>query len=99
MLEMTDEEFLNATLTGTSLVYFSGSWCKQCGPMKTLLKQVEPDYPDVQFMHVDVDTNPQAMAICDVGAIPMLVLIRDGKILKDFLGFVKIDTLGEWLRV
>ncbi len=38
-------------------VKFSAEWCGQCKMASLLLDKVQLDYPDIEFVEVDVDDN------------------------------------------
>lgn len=99
MKEVTDEEFQAAIASGKVLVDFYGTWCQPCKPLNALLEKIEPDFPDITFLKVNIDESPDCTTLCGVGALPTLVLFEDGEQIKEHLGGLSEPALRAWLRV
>lgn len=61
-----------------ALVYFSAAWCGPCAKLTPQLADVEKSYPNVLFLQVDFDKQPEIAARYKIEAIPIVVLIKDG---------------------
>jgi len=51
----------------------------------------------VDFYMIDTDENPNASRAFNVSSIPLLVLIKNGKIVDTHLGFEPINGIREFI--
>jgi len=67
----TKAEF-DAIVAGDKLVVvdFTATWCGPCQMMAPIFEALSQEYPDVQFIKVDVDQNDETAAACGVEAMP-----------------------------
>jgi thioredoxin-like negative regulator of GroEL len=70
---------------GKMLTVFSASWCKPCVALKETLKAVEPGYPNVTFVVIDVDTEVDFANRCGVRGVPTILFFNNGEIVGDRL--------------
>jgi thioredoxin 1 len=69
-------------------------WAKWCGPCKTLIPKLESfenDYPNVEFVKVDVDSEQQFAMSLGIRSVPT-VMIFDGDKLVDRSSGVNDDS-------
>lgn len=70
------------------LVDFWANWCGPCRMLAPVLEEVAAERSDVRVCKVDVDENRELAAEYGVSSIPMLVVIRDGKVVKKSVGAI-----------
>lgn len=63
---------------GTALVDFNADWCGPCQAQAPILEELAAELPDVQFLSVNIDKNPDLAAQYSVSSIPCLVILQDG---------------------
>jgi thioredoxin 1 len=63
---------------GIVLIDFWAAWCGPCRQFGPVFEQVSEANPDVTFVKVDTEAEPELAARYDVRSIPMLVVYRDG---------------------
>ena len=87
--EIGFEEYNNEVLKSDKfvLIDFFATWCGPCKMLAPVIEQVANDNEDVMVVKVDVDKNPELAVLYKVASIPTLVLLKDGKPLKEHIGF------------
>lgn len=78
-------------LKGLYIIDFYADWCGPCKMLGTVLEQLE----DINVLKVNVDDNEDLAKEYKVMSIPYLLLIKDGKIEKELIGFRSKDELEE----
>ena len=78
----TTEDFAK-TLTdaGDKLVVvdFTATWCGPCQRIAPLYAQLASEFPQAEFIKVDVDENQETAQACQVSAMPTFMVFRDKK--------------------
>lgn len=59
------------------LTTFKAEWCKPCHTLETQLALVAGAYPQVEFVNVDVDTQPEIAAKYRVMSVPTVLIECD----------------------
>jgi thioredoxin 1 len=72
---------------------FWASWCGPCKVMDPILAEASVERPDVIFGKVNVDERPKLAQKCEIRAIPTLLIIVEGKVVKTSVGVVKKEAL------
>ena len=68
------------------VLQFTAAWCSPCRPVERALRQLAPRYPSVRFSWVDLDEQPALGAQYGVLALPTVVVLRDGAVLRTIDG-------------
>lgn len=77
----------------TILVDFFATWCGPCKMLAPVLEQVAPDYPEVEFVKIDVDNDPDLARRYGVNVIPTLFVIKNGEVTANTKGYMDADEL------
>ncbi|MCR5232270.1 MAG: thioredoxin [Acholeplasmatales bacterium] len=80
------EEFKELVVKGNVVVDFYADWCGPCRMQGPILEEIEKDMEDVSIVKVNVDDNPDLADAFQVQSIPMLIIFKDAKIVKKFVG-------------
>jgi len=91
---ITDGNFHEMTSTGVSLVDFWAPWCQPCRIQGPILDKVAEQVGEkARIYKLNVDENKNAARIFNVTGIPTLLLFKDGKPVKQFVGIQQMETL------
>lgn len=73
---------------------FSAAWCGPCKMLEPVLKKVEKEHPEVAFVKVDVDEMFDLSERLDIQAMPTLLFVRKGKVLKRIVGVESHEVIS-----
>ena len=68
------------------LLDFWAPWCGPCRMIHPVLEEIARERPDVKVGKINVDEQPELTGRFGVMGIPMLVVLRDGKITGQAVG-------------
>ena len=88
-------EFNNETAKGKVLVDFFATWCGPCKMLAPVLEGLDKtgELKDVKILKIDVDELPPLAAKYDVQAIPTLLYLKDGNVVRRQLGFLNKNQI------
>ena len=71
-----------------SIVDFYAEWCAPCNHMAPILKRIASEYDgEIKFIKIDLDESPEVANHFKINAIPTLMLIKDGMIIRTMVGY------------
>jgi len=76
---------------------FWASWCGPCRMMDPIFAQASEERPDFVFGKVNVDEETKLAQRYNVQAIPTLLVIVDGKVVKRSVGVLQKEALLQLL--
>ena len=97
---VTDQEFEDQVLKSKTpvLVDFWADWCGPCKMIAPIVEDLAEEYNgQVNFVKVDVDTNPITAGQFGIRSIPTLLLIKDGQPVDMVVGAVPKEVLKQRL--
>ena len=68
---------------------FTASWCGPCQTLKPVMEQVSKTIPVTK---IDVDTDAQTVSDYGIRSVPTVVLVKNGREVKRFLGVQPLET-------
>lgn len=87
---------LSEALSGVSVVDFSATWCGPCSMLKPIMEELSDELSGkADFYSVDTDENSDLCVDFGVNSIPAVFLMKDGKILDSFVGYLSKDSVKE----
>ena len=72
------EEYNELIKNGTVLVDFFAEWCGPCKMLGPVLEEVSEEFPDIEFVKVNVDENMDLAEKLGIMSIPTVYLFQDG---------------------
>ena len=69
------------------LIDFWATWCGPCRMLAPHVGEIAEEHPEINVCKINVDDEPELATAFNVSAIPMLVLIKDGKIERSSVGY------------
>ena len=82
----------------TVLLDFYADWCGPCRMVSPLVEEIAQENPQLIVGTINVDDEPELAAAFGVESIPLLVVIKDGKIVNQALGYRSKDQLLAMLQ-
>ena len=92
------EEFNELRNNGNVVVDFYADWCGPCKMLGPVMEEVSKDYPEVNFVKINVDENEELAAEFGIMSIPSVFMMKDGKVVDQFLGAQQERTIREKLN-
>jgi len=69
------------------LVDFWAAWCKPCLIVAPILEELAEEYSDkINFVKLDVDSNPKTAANYGIMSIPTLLIFKNGEPVSHIVG-------------
>lgn len=99
IVNVTDQTFDNETSSGLVLADFWAPWCGPCKMIAPVLEELDSELGDqVKIVKLDVDENQETAGKFGVMSIPTLLLIKDGKVVDQVVGFQPKDALADLIK-
>lgn len=95
---LTMDEYEKMDKKGIVVIDFSASWCEPCQQQTINLKAVAPQHKEVRFYMVDVDKEKTLARQYAVGGVPMLVILKDGKLAKKLTGLQSQEAISAAIK-
>lgn len=81
------------TLARPTVVDFWAPWCMPCRVTKPILEKLAQEYKgQVDFWAVNADEHPQLLKDLGIMGIPTVMVLKDGKIVKRYMGAQNRDN-------
>ncbi len=75
------QEFEDVIKNGYTLVDFYADWCGPCKMLAPILEEVKDEYPDIDFIKVNVDNESELASTYRIMSIPAVFLFKDGEMI------------------
>ena len=88
VLHITKETFQQEVLNSDKevLLDFWATWCGPCRMIAPTLDEIAEEREDIKVCKVNVDEEPELAAQFQITSIPTLMVIQNGKVVKQSLG-------------
>ncbi len=94
--ELTSKNFEEVTKSGVCLIDFWAAWCGPCRMMSPVIEEIAEERADIRVCKVNTDEEGDLAVKFGVMSIPMFVLMRDGVVEAQTVGYMpKAALLSE----
>ena len=80
------------------LLDFWAPWCGPCLRLAPILDEIVEQEQGVKVGKINVDENPELRESFGISSIPLLVVMKDGKAVKQGLGVMDKESLLEMIE-
>jgi len=80
-------------MSSIKVIKFGAVWCGPCKVLSNVWKDVTASTPDVEFVSIDIDEDPDAVKTYSVKSVPTLVYLKDGVEVFRSVGLVTKDSI------
>ena len=79
------------------LLDFYADWCGPCRMVSPIVDEISEEHPEYLVGKVNVDNDPELARAFGVSNIPMLAVVKDGKLVSASVGAKPKDKILEML--
>ena len=100
-ITITKENFENEVIKSDIPVFidFWATWCGPCQMMSPVVAELADEYEGkVKVCKVNVDEEPELASVFNVSSIPMLTVIKNGKLTDSTVGAMPKEKLEQMLK-
>ena len=89
VIKISKENFASEVLNSNKpvLLDFYADWCGPCRMVGPIVSEIANERNDVKVGKINVDEQPELAAQLQVMSIPMLAVIKNGKIENQVVGY------------
>ena len=89
IIKISKENFASEVLNSNKpvLLDFYADWCGPCRMVGPIVSEIANDRNDVKVGKINVDEQPELAAQFQVMSIPMLAVIKNGKLENQVVGY------------
>ena len=99
IVDVNDGNFSQETNDGLVLVDFWAPWCGPCKMIAPVLEELAEEQGDaVKIAKLNVDDNQETAGKYGVMSIPTLLLMKNGNVVDQVVGFQPKEALAELIN-
>ena len=65
---------------------FHAAWCGPCRMLAPIMEKIKPNFQNVNFVDIDVDTQFEEASKYIIRSVPTVIIEKDGKEVERFAG-------------
>ncbi len=99
VIKITKDNFDSEVINSNSpvLIDFYADWCGPCRMVAPIVSEISDERSDIKVGKINVDEEPELATRFGVMSIPMLVVMKDGKIASQAVGYRPKSQIEEML--
>ena len=99
VIKISKENFASEVLNSNKpvLLDFYADWCAPCRMVGPIVSEIANERRDVKVGKINVDEQPELAAQFQVMSIPMLAVIKNGKLKNQVVGYMSKKQIEEML--
>lgn len=94
---VNEAEYREIIKNGYTLVDFFADWCGPCKMLIPVLESLDNEYPDVDFIKVNVDAESNLAREMGIMSIPAVYFFKDGEVKDKFVGYQPAPKIKEFI--
>ena len=89
VIKISKENFASEVLNSNKpvLLDFYADWCGPCRMVGPIVSEIANERSDVKVGKINVDEQPELAALFQVMSIPLLAVIKNGKLENQVVGY------------
>lgn len=97
VVNLTEKNFEQEVMRSDKpvLIDFFATWCGPCSMVSPIVDQIAEERSDLKVCKVDVDEQGELASRFGVSSIPMLVVVKNGKISAQSVGAMPKEKILE----
>ena len=80
------------------LIDFYADWCGPCMMLSPIIEEIANENDNIKVCKVNVDQEPELASAFRVSSIPMLAVVKDGKLVNQSVGYIPKESVLELLK-
>ncbi|MGP1587057.1 MAG: thioredoxin [Treponemataceae bacterium] len=100
-ITITEQNFENEVLKSDKpvLLDFWAPWCGPCRMLSPVIEQIAKEYEGkIAVGKVNVDEQPSLASQFNVASIPLVVVIKEGKVVQSSVGYRSKEEIEKLLK-
>lgn len=95
---MVMDRFQKNIKNGVTLIDFNANWCAPCKAQEPIIKKLADTYQNrASIIEINIDEHRSLATKYMVQSIPTLIIFKDGKEIKRFVGLQSEATISKSL--
>ncbi len=86
-----EDEAINTNQT--VLIDFYADWCGPCKMLAPIIEEIAEENEDIKVCKVNVDNDPELANAFGVSSIPMIAVLKDGKVTETAVGYMPKEKI------
>lgn len=95
---VNEKEFNEIVASGFTVADFYADWCGPCKMLGPVLEEVAKEFPNVNFVKVNVDQESSLASKFAVMSIPSVFILKDGEKIGGFVGYNGPEKIIELIK-
>lgn len=99
-IKITVENFEREVLKSDKpvLIDFWATWCGPCRMISPIIEEIANENEDIKVCKVNVDEEPELASAFQVSSIPMLAVVKEGKVTNTAVGYMPKESVMKLLK-